>query len=68
MKAEEKANELANRFVFESPLKLNDEELLIERERARKSAIICIEEMQKVCCGLENWNFLEDMKCEVENL
>lgn len=45
MTAKEKANELANAFVSKSVFDMTDEELIQERIIAKRSALICINEI-----------------------
>lgn len=43
--AKEKANELANKFVFESVFDMNDEQLKESRLKAKQCALIAVDEI-----------------------
>jgi hypothetical protein len=45
MNEKEKANELANKFVSKSVFDMTDEELKIERIRAKQCALIAVDEI-----------------------
>ena len=47
MKAKDKANELANKFISKSVFDMTDEELKEQREQGKSFAIICIDEILK---------------------
>jgi|TARA_B110000444_G_C18731184_1_gene543391 hypothetical protein len=45
MRAKEKANELANKFILKSVFDMTDEELKEQREQGKAFAIICVDEI-----------------------
>ena len=45
MRAKEKANELANKFITKSVFDMTDEELKEQREQGKAFAIICVDEI-----------------------
>ncbi len=45
MRAKEKANELANKFISKSVFDMTDEELKEQREQGKAFAIICVDEI-----------------------
>jgi hypothetical protein len=45
MKAKEKANELANKFISKSVFDMTDKELKEQREQGKAFAIICVDEI-----------------------
>jgi hypothetical protein len=60
---EEEAQRLVERFG-----KAIDDDYSEWLEEAKQCAKICVEEMQKVCNGLENWHYLEGIKQEIDKL
>ena len=50
MKAKEKANELANKFISKSVFDMTDKELKEQREQGKSFALICVDECIKEHC------------------
>ena len=75
MTPKEKAIELVNKFVRKSIFDINDDELKMERQQAKESALICVDECIKLANIMdggfsfeEEIEFLEQVKIEINAL
>jgi hypothetical protein len=74
MTAKEKAKELVDRFKekttyeYQEYAGANYSTFEHDTDTLKQCALICVDEMQKVCNGLENWQYLEEIKQELEKL
>lgn len=61
---EEEAKRLVERFMLTDAGGFP----VFSKLHAKQCAKRCVEEMQKVCNGLENWHYLEGIKQEIDKL
>jgi hypothetical protein len=67
MTPQEKANQLANKFVFKSIFDMTDLELIEDRQKAKKSALISVDEILKECIDIKK-RYWQQVKQEIQAL
>ncbi len=70
MKAREKANELANKFISKSVFDMTDKELKEQREQGKSFAIICVDEILNGSrlFYIEDYDYWKEVKQEISLL
>lgn len=76
IQAKEKANELANKFVFKSVFDMDNKELAEARKQGKQCALICVDEILKTLAELlpygvdylQKRDELLEVKQEIEKL